>query len=102
MAYVDQAFHVVEQDPTKVVMLGINPSEAEPEYGYIVLGKRLSGPSVRSGPKCFRARHVSLTQYRPSNGYANQLIHLPELLRPHPGSTADILPTAVENFFCIL
>jgi mannose-1-phosphate guanylyltransferase len=33
MAYVDQAFRVVEQDPAKVVLLGINPSEAEPEYG---------------------------------------------------------------------
>src|SRR5262249_22067007 len=46
MAYVDQAFRVVEQDPAKVVLLGINPSEAEPEYGYIVPGKRLTGPST--------------------------------------------------------
>src|SRR5262245_27580951 len=46
MAYVDQAFRVVEQAPAKVVLLGINPSEAEPEYGYIVPGKRLNGPSV--------------------------------------------------------
>jgi len=46
MAYVDQAFRVVEQDPAKVVLLGINPSEAEPEYGYIVPGKRLNGPST--------------------------------------------------------
>src|SRR4030095_11780596 len=29
MAYVDQAFRVVEQDPAKVVLLGINPSDAE-------------------------------------------------------------------------
>jgi mannose-1-phosphate guanylyltransferase len=44
MVYVDQAFRVVEQDPAKVVLLGINPSEAEPEYGYIVPGKKLYGP----------------------------------------------------------
>ena len=44
MAYVDQAFRVVEQDPAKVVLLGMHPSEAEPEYGYIVPGKKLSGP----------------------------------------------------------
>jgi mannose-1-phosphate guanylyltransferase len=44
MAYVDQAFRVVEQNPAKVVLLGINPSEAEPEYGYIVPGRRLNGP----------------------------------------------------------
>jgi mannose-1-phosphate guanylyltransferase len=46
MAHVDQAFLVVEQDPAKVVLLGINPSEAEPEYGYIVPGRRLNGPSA--------------------------------------------------------
>jgi mannose-1-phosphate guanylyltransferase len=46
IAYVDQAFRIVEEDPAKVVLLGINPSEAEPEYGYIVPGKRLNGPSV--------------------------------------------------------
>ena len=46
MAYVDQAFRVVEQDPAKVVLLGIHPSEAEPEYGYIVPGRRLTGPST--------------------------------------------------------
>lgn len=46
MAHVDQAFRVVEQDPAKVVLLGINPSEAEPEYGYIVPGRRLNGPSA--------------------------------------------------------
>src|SRR5499426_623759 len=46
MVYVDQTFRVVEQDPTKVVLLGINPSEAEPEYGYIVPEKRLTGPST--------------------------------------------------------
>lgn len=46
IAYVDQAFRIVEQDPAKVVLLGINPSEAEPEYGYIVPGKRLNGPSA--------------------------------------------------------
>ena len=46
MVHMDQAFRVVEQDPAKVVLLGINPSEAEPEYGYIVPGKKLYGPSA--------------------------------------------------------
>lgn len=44
MAYVDQAFRAVEEDPAKVVLLGMHPSEAEPEYGYIVPGKKLYGP----------------------------------------------------------
>ncbi|HEY6364620.1 MAG TPA: sugar phosphate nucleotidyltransferase [Candidatus Binatia bacterium] len=44
MAYVDQAFRVVEQDPAKLVLLGMHPSEAEPEYGYIVPGEKFYGP----------------------------------------------------------
>jgi mannose-1-phosphate guanylyltransferase len=44
MDYVDRAFRVVEQDPSKVVLLGMNPSGAEPEYGYIVPGKALHSP----------------------------------------------------------
>jgi mannose-1-phosphate guanylyltransferase len=43
MAYVDQAFRIVEKDPAKLVLLGMHPSEAEPEYGYIVPGKKLYG-----------------------------------------------------------
>ena len=43
MAYVNQAFRVIEQDPAKVVLLGIHPSEADPEYGYIVPGKKFYG-----------------------------------------------------------
>lgn len=47
MVYVDQAFRVVEQDPAKVVLLGLHPSEAEPEYGYIVPGEKLRGLLAR-------------------------------------------------------
>lgn len=46
MIHVDHAFRVVEQDPAKVVLLGINPSEVETEYGYIVPGKKLYGSSA--------------------------------------------------------
>jgi mannose-1-phosphate guanylyltransferase len=34
--YVDAAFEVVEQAPSQVVLLGIEPHRPEPEYGYIV------------------------------------------------------------------
>jgi mannose-1-phosphate guanylyltransferase len=48
MFYVDQAFRVVERDPAKFILLGINPSEAEPEYGYILPGKTLHSPVPRT------------------------------------------------------
>ncbi len=36
MAHVDLAFQMVEQNPSLLVLLGIEPNEAEPEYGYIL------------------------------------------------------------------
>jgi mannose-1-phosphate guanylyltransferase len=36
MAHVEQAFGVVEQDPSKIILLGVAPTTTEPEYGYIV------------------------------------------------------------------
>jgi mannose-1-phosphate guanylyltransferase len=36
MAHVELAFEVVEQDPSRIVLLGIQPRQLEPEYGYIV------------------------------------------------------------------
>jgi mannose-1-phosphate guanylyltransferase len=36
MSHVAMAFHAVEQNPSLFVLLGIEPSEAESEYGYIL------------------------------------------------------------------
>ncbi|MBI4488930.1 MAG: NTP transferase domain-containing protein [Deltaproteobacteria bacterium] len=53
MAHVAFAFLVVEQNPSLLVLLGIEPNEPEPEYGYILPDgeKRILGslglPSVR-------------------------------------------------------
>jgi mannose-1-phosphate guanylyltransferase len=68
MVYVDQAFRIVEQDPAKVVLLGINPSEAEPEYGYIVPGKKLHGSSV------IGTREVSRFIEKPDRDVARDLV----------------------------
>ena len=68
MVYVDQAFRVVEQDPAKVVLLGINPSEAEPEYGYIVPGKKLYGQSAPG------THEVSLFIEKPGQDVARDLV----------------------------
>ena len=41
MTYVDLAFRVVERDRSCLVLLGMEPSEAEPEYGYITPGNKV-------------------------------------------------------------
>jgi len=68
MIHVDHAFRVVEQDPGKVVLLGINPSEVETEYGYIVPGKKLYGSSA-SG-----THEVSLFVEKPKEDVARDLV----------------------------
>jgi mannose-1-phosphate guanylyltransferase len=42
MAHVDLAYRVVERHPSYIVLLGMEPDGAEPEYGYILPGDRLS------------------------------------------------------------
>jgi len=68
MLYVEQAFQVVEEDPAKVVLLGMHPSEAEPEYGYIVPGKKLVDPSAPE------TREVALFIEKPRRDLARDLI----------------------------
>lgn len=47
MAYVDLAFRVVEQRPSSLVLLGIEPDWPETEYGYILPGDYLPTLGVR-------------------------------------------------------
>jgi mannose-1-phosphate guanylyltransferase len=50
MAYVDLAFRVVERDPSSIALLGMQPDEIEPEYGYILPSEEISDvtrPGVR-------------------------------------------------------
>ena len=42
MAHVDLAFRVVERHPSYVVLLGMEPEEPEPEYGYILPGNKVA------------------------------------------------------------
>jgi mannose-1-phosphate guanylyltransferase len=37
--YVQQAFEAVEQCPARIVFLGVEPEDPEPEYGYIIPGR---------------------------------------------------------------
>lgn len=45
MGYVDLAFRVVQQDPSRIVLLGIKPDQPEAEYGYILPNGQLGGLS---------------------------------------------------------
>ena len=50
MRHVEQAFRVVESDASRMILLGLEPHEPDPEYGYIVPGKRVEtfpGDSTR-------------------------------------------------------
>jgi mannose-1-phosphate guanylyltransferase len=68
MFYVDQAFRIVERDPGKFILLGMNPSEAEPEYGYILPGKKLHCPVTP------RTREVSRFIEKPERHLACVLV----------------------------
>ena len=39
MRHVDQAFRVVERDGSRIVLLGMEPNEPDPDFGYIVPGE---------------------------------------------------------------
>lgn len=42
MLYVYLAFRLVEKDPSKMVLLGVEPNRPEPEYGYILPGHQIA------------------------------------------------------------
>ncbi len=48
MGHVDAACRVVEREPSRLVLLGMEPNEPEPEYGYILPGGEVDheAPSV--------------------------------------------------------
>ncbi len=67
MAYVDLAFHVVERDPASTVLMGVEPDEPEPEYGYILPGEEIN-PAALLG-----VREVTLFVEKPEPRVAQQL-----------------------------
>ena len=42
MLYVHLAFRLVEKDPAKMILLGVEPNSPEPEYGYILPGQQVA------------------------------------------------------------
>jgi mannose-1-phosphate guanylyltransferase len=41
MRHVEEAFRVVERDGSRIVLLGMEPTEADPDFGYIIPGEAI-------------------------------------------------------------
>jgi len=49
MRHVERAFRIVESDGARIVLLGTEPNEPDPEYGYIVYDGRIEDPDLDGG-----------------------------------------------------
>ncbi len=68
--HVDLAFRVVEQDGSRIVLLGVEPTAPEPQYGYIVPGERIKEPGLVS------ARHVEMFVEKPAVEVAKKIVSI--------------------------
>jgi mannose-1-phosphate guanylyltransferase len=68
MSHVDRAFRMVESDTSRLVLLGLEPNEPDPEYGYVVPGARIDASGSGS------ARQVELFVEKPPVEAAKQII----------------------------
>ncbi len=68
--HVDRAFRVVEQDSSRIVLLGVEPHAPEPEYGYIVPGEEIKWLDGAS------AREVELFVEKPAVEAAKKIINI--------------------------
>ncbi|HTN73483.1 MAG TPA: sugar phosphate nucleotidyltransferase [Methylomirabilota bacterium] len=66
--HVDRAFRVVESDGSRIVLLGMEPNEPDPEYGYIVPGETIDDPGLDG------ARKVEMFVEKPSAEAAKKII----------------------------
>jgi mannose-1-phosphate guanylyltransferase len=69
MLHVHRAFRLAEQDPSRLVLLGVEPSAPEPEYGYIMPGKKRQNLLASVD-----AREVSQFIEKPAPRVAHELI----------------------------
>ncbi|TMB74060.1 MAG: hypothetical protein E6J54_04340 [Deltaproteobacteria bacterium] len=68
MVHVELAFLAVERDPSGLILLGMEPSGAEPEYGYILPGRRVE--SLHPSGVCEVSKFIE----KPERPSANALI----------------------------
>ena len=68
MSQVEMACHVVEREPSCLVLLGMEPNEPEPEYGYILPGGEVDNLAQ------FRVRKVLRFVEKPETRSARELM----------------------------
>jgi mannose-1-phosphate guanylyltransferase len=68
MQHVERAFRIAESDGTRMVLLGTEPNEPDPEYGYIIPGGRIDDPDLGAG------RTVEMFVEKPSADAAKMII----------------------------
>jgi len=67
MQHVERAFRIVESDPSRIVLLGMEPNEPDPEYGYI-LSSGIDSPDFDG------SRTVEMFVEKPSADSANMMM----------------------------
>ena len=68
MQHVDRAFRIVESNGSRIVLLGMEPNEPDPEYGYIVPGEKIDDSEPDS------VRQVALFVEKPAAQAAKKII----------------------------
>jgi mannose-1-phosphate guanylyltransferase len=101
MEHVDLACRVVERNPSRVVLLGVEPDGPEPEYGYL-LPERTNGHGAPDGTRplsCFvekpgtdAARDLILR-----GGFWNTLV-MAFQLKPFLGLVREVTPSVYQAF----
>ena len=51
MRHVERAFRIVESNGSRIVLLGVDPNEPDPEYGFIVPGEAIDDLGIDEGRK---------------------------------------------------
>lgn len=67
MQHVERAFRIVESDPSRIVLLGMEPNEPDPEYGYILT-------AGTDSPDSDGSRTVEMFVEKPSADSANMMM----------------------------
>lgn len=68
MDHVDLAFRLIEEDPSKIILLGVQPHGPDPEYGYLLPGEKIA----RLAPSGVRS--VSRFIEKPADHTARELV----------------------------
>ena len=68
MRHVERAFRIVESNGSRIVLLGVDPNEPDPEYGYIVAGEKIDDSGIDEG------RKVEMFVEKPSTEAAKTII----------------------------